>query len=294
MVKITHVCEGGVRIRPGCALWGAFAVVLMNGCGTEVPAAQTPVESQAVQSDELTDSAALYGDPDWKLRRLLFAQRVFPVRPPAREDPRRVKLGQALFFDKELSGPRNISCATCHHPTLGSADEQSQSRAQGAVGLGRNRRLTPGTEFLPRNALSVWSRSAPVWETMFWDGRLGGNRRDGFFSPAGDLTPQGFSNALSAFAIMPVSADKEMRGFPGQKDRLGNDNELGNLKDTDFTQIWNGLAARINAIPQYRALLKEAFPETAEGKHDFVDISNALGAFVFGPHNQFIYLRTKM
>ena len=32
----------------------------------------------------------------------------------------RIELGQALFFDRELSGNRDTSCATCHHPTLAS------------------------------------------------------------------------------------------------------------------------------------------------------------------------------
>mgnify|MGYP000700583640 CR=1 FL=1 len=28
----------------------------------------------------------------------------------------KVELGRMLFFDKILSGNRNISCSTCHHP----------------------------------------------------------------------------------------------------------------------------------------------------------------------------------
>jgi cytochrome c peroxidase len=248
-----------------------------TACGTN---SAVEVESLTESSEAAQESSLTWTQNDFALRKLLVSQRVFPVRPGPPQDPKRVAVGRALFFDKELSGPRNISCATCHHPTLGSADAQSQSRAQGAVGLGKNRKLTPGTEFLPRNALSLWNRGVPEWETMFWDGRLGGNRRDGFFSPAGNLTPQGFSDALSAFAIMPVSADEEMRGFPGQKDRLGNENELSTLKDDDFVQIWDGLAARINAIPKYRSMMKAAFPRVAEGKHSFVDIANALGAFM--------------
>ena len=33
-----------------------------------------------------------------------------------------VALGRLLFFDKILSGNRNISCATCHHPRFGTSD----------------------------------------------------------------------------------------------------------------------------------------------------------------------------
>ena len=35
----------------------------------------------------------------------------------------KVALGRALFFDKVLSGNRNISCATCHHPERASCTE---------------------------------------------------------------------------------------------------------------------------------------------------------------------------
>ena len=34
-------------------------------------------------------------------------------------DDQMVELGRMLFFDKVLSGNRNISCATCHHPRMG-------------------------------------------------------------------------------------------------------------------------------------------------------------------------------
>ena len=37
-------------------------------------------------------------------------------------------LGEALFFDKVLSGNRDISCASCHHPTLGTDDDLALAR----------------------------------------------------------------------------------------------------------------------------------------------------------------------
>ncbi|MBT7222342.1 MAG: methylamine utilization protein MauG, partial [Marinovum sp.] len=30
-------------------------------------------------------------------------------------DPLKARIGQLLFYDKILSGNRNISCGTCHH-----------------------------------------------------------------------------------------------------------------------------------------------------------------------------------
>jgi len=194
------------------------------------------------------------------LDRILYKQlsihNIKPVQPPTQQDPDMVELGRNLFFEKEISGRRNISCGTCHSPILGSADGQSQSRAQGAIGLGPFRRgirtnNTVGSplnaprngeetefQFLPRNALSLWNRGVPEWTVMFWDGRLSGTAEEGFVSPAGPLAPQRFSNALAAFSIFPVTPDEEMRGFPEQADVFGNFNELANLTNDQFEEIW--------------------------------------------------------
>ncbi|WP_286909276.1 cytochrome-c peroxidase, partial [Roseovarius sp.] len=54
-----------------------------------------------------------------------------------------VLLGRELFFDPILSGNRNISCATCHHPNLGSADGMSLALGEGGLGLGAARSADP-------------------------------------------------------------------------------------------------------------------------------------------------------
>ena len=41
----------------------------------------------------------------------------------------KVELGKLLFFDKLLSGNKNIACATCHHPLTGTTDSLSLSVA---------------------------------------------------------------------------------------------------------------------------------------------------------------------
>ncbi len=47
--------------------------------------------------------------------------------------PAKVALGRALFFDKILSGNRNIACATCHHPDLGTTDVLAAIAANGGA-----------------------------------------------------------------------------------------------------------------------------------------------------------------
>jgi len=39
-----------------------------------------------------------------------------PIGPTPAQPPALVDLGQALMFDKVLSGNRDIACATCHNP----------------------------------------------------------------------------------------------------------------------------------------------------------------------------------
>ena len=233
----------------------------------------------------LSFSSNTYSDfskKDFFLRYKLSQNNVYPVTPPKQQDPALVELGRNLFFEKEISGRRNISCSTCHSPLLGSADGQSQSRGQGTIGLGPARRQDGDEffEFLPRNTLSLWNRGVEEWTVMFWDGRLSGSPEEGFVSPAGEDTPQIFSSALAAFSIFPITPDQEMRGFPGQLDVFGQPNEMADLTNDDLTDIWPLVTARVVNHPGYDELLANAFPDIPESELDITHISEAIGAFM--------------
>src|SRR5881394_3172867 len=58
---------------------------------------------------------------------------VVPILPVNAQDPTLVDLGRSLFFDKILSGNRDVSCATCHSPLANSGDAQSLAVGTGAV-----------------------------------------------------------------------------------------------------------------------------------------------------------------
>ena len=263
------------------------AVTALAACVACQPDADPNAFATADAPLSTVDASSAAGDDgfrrgrsiDARLVRTLARRDVRSVPNPPPQDPALVKLGQSLFFDKELSGPRSIACSTCHNPFLGTADGQTLSRAQGAVGLGAARRHGPLSLFLPRNALTLWNRGVEGWDTMFWDGRLGQDADGVFFSPAGDATPQGFTNALAAFTIIPVTPREEMRGFLGEPDRFGNPNELGPIDDNDFVGIWDGVVARVQAIEAYQAQIQEAFPGQPVSDFDIVDLSNAVGAF---------------
>src|SRR6266853_6120348 len=76
-------------------------------------------------------------DPDAELRAGL--QGIKPLTPQPAQDPALVDLGRALFFDKILSGNRDISCATCHEPALHATDGLPLAIGTGGIGAGTSR-----------------------------------------------------------------------------------------------------------------------------------------------------------
>ena len=89
---------------------------------------------------------------------------------------KQVEVGRLLFFDKILSGNRNISCSTCHHPHLGTTDQLSLGVGEGGVGIGPNRTTGSGSNRIkrrvPRNAPALWNLGAREIDTLMHDGRI--------------------------------------------------------------------------------------------------------------------------
>jgi cytochrome c peroxidase len=165
-------------------------------------------------------------------------------------------LGQALFFDHELSGNRDIACATCHHPVLATGDLLSLPIGTGAMitgALGPLRKKGPGRSFIPRNAPEVFNRGSSLWISQFWDSRVADDGTGGFISPAGGDLPTGLPNVLAVQAMFPVISRDEMRGS------VADGNELALLDDDDLHGIWGTLMVRLLAIPGYRTLFSNAY-----------------------------------
>lgn len=97
------------------------------------------------QAPEKAEESAL----DAELRAAIARAGVTRLDPGPTPAPAKVRLGRALMFDKELSGNRDISCATCHHPTLATADALPVSIGTGAEGLGESRKFRQGLGPLP-------------------------------------------------------------------------------------------------------------------------------------------------
>ncbi len=216
---------------------------------------------------------------DSQLHETLQAAQITALEPPASVDAALITLGQALFFDKEISGNRDTSCATCHHPLLNTGDGLSLSIGAGGAGLGPARALGEGHEFIPRNAPEVFNRGYAEWGSMFWDSRVTGNAADGFSTPAGDKLPDGLNNVLAVQAMFPPTSDAEMRGFPGDVDVFGQPNELAMLDGDDVNAIWDGIMARLIVIPEYQTLFQAAYPDIPVDELGFQRVANAIAAF---------------
>jgi cytochrome c peroxidase len=120
-----------------------------------------------------------------------------------------VRLGKVLFYDKILSGNRNISCATCHHALTGTGDGLALPVGEGGKGLGVTRDTGSGSdaihERVPRNAPHIFNLGAKEFTVMFHDGRVAVDNSlpSGFTSPAGEQLPLGLDNPLAVQGHVP-------------------------------------------------------------------------------------------
>jgi len=195
----------------------------------------------------------------------------------------KVKLGQLLFWDKILSGNRNISCATCHHTLTDSADGLSLSVGEGARGQGVARDTGRGAdavhERVPRNSPAVFNLGAMSMTRMFHDGRLELDltQASGFRSPAEDDLPLGLDNALAAQAMFPVTSATEMAGQAGENTIA---DAAAAKKLSGPNGVWALLAGRLRAISEYVELFTAAFHDINRSVDiTFVHAANAIAAY---------------
>lgn len=164
--------------------------------------------------------------------------------------PEKVELGRLLFWDPILSGPKDVACATCHHPDFAYAENLDLSIGAHGVGLGAARRFASGTHpVVKRNSQTVLNTAFngidtaggydPSRAPMFWDLRV---------------------TSLEAQALEPLKALEEMRG-------------------TTYAEpaALDTVVRRLQAIQEYRARFSRAFgggsPVTA------TNLGKALAAF---------------
>ncbi|WP_209008353.1 cytochrome-c peroxidase [Roseibium polysiphoniae] len=195
-------------------------------------------------------------------------------------DQDQAAVGQLLFYDKILSGNRNISCSTCHHPEFGTSDGLSLGIGEGGVGLGPARHAGTGgsriRKRIPRNAPALWNLGARDIQVLFHDGRLSAENSygNGFNSPAEEWLPDGLGSPLAVQALFPLVAQFEMAGNPKE-------NEIAGAVHDRIDAAWPILAKRVRTIPEYGALFVRAFDHIDKPEQvTIVEIANALAAFM--------------
>jgi cytochrome c peroxidase len=149
--------------------------------------------------------------------------------------PEKIALGRVLFWDPVLSGGKDVSCASCHHPATGYADAIELSIGSNGQGLGTARRFRSPNNipFIKRNSPTVLNTAFnglnaaggidPATAPMFWDLR---------------------AQSLESQSLLPVATLEEMRGHQYAE---------GVALDS--------VVARLRRIPTYASMFSAAFVE---------------------------------
>lgn len=200
---------------------------------------------------------------------------------PVRQEEAR--LGQLLFYDPILSGNREVSCATCHHPAFGTGDGLSLGIGDGGIGLGPDRVADPDNmpeQRIPRNAPALFNLGAHEFTVLFHDGRIevDPDRPGGFRTPLDADMVSGFASLLSAQTMFPVLSADEMAGHYSEND-VSQAVRRGLITGEDGA--WQILSDRVADIPAYADDFVAVYDHiTAPDQIAFTDISNAIAAFM--------------
>jgi cytochrome c peroxidase len=249
-------------------------VVMYRRSWSAGAAALVMAASLAGCSDQVTVAPPMDPATPRLVRELAAARGVVPFPKPAPVRTALVQLGQALAFDKVLSGNHDVSCTSCHLPAFSTSDGRSLSIGAGGSGIGPARTHPDGT-LIPRNSPPMFNLGA--FRHLFWDGRVEVGDDGKFHTPAGaQLTPAMTSvlefGALSAQPMFPVLSRAEMRGQSG--------NELTDIPDDSADLIWAALMKRLGAIPEYRTMFETAYPGVKFEDMNFAYASNAIAGFI--------------
>jgi cytochrome c peroxidase len=248
---------------------GACALLWLTGCsdGATAPDVRSPAAGEMAAASAEAEALAA------EVRQLAAAQGIGPLSRPAPVRPQLSLLGQALAFDKELSGNRDISCMTCHLSANATVDGRSVAIGQGATGLG-TARVHPQGRFVHRSAPPLFNLHA--LSTLTWDGRVFVDRNGVIRTPGANLLTSQRAvlecGTASALPMFPVLSRSEMRGETG--------NELAAVPDDRHQRTWKFLMRRLGAFPEYRTMFESAYPGQSFDNMSFAHAGNAMGCWM--------------
>lgn len=207
------------------------------------------------------------------------------------------ELGEALFFEKELSGNRNISCGSCHDPRFYSGDGLSLGIGEGAQ-FGDVVKLLKG-KILKRHTPQLINLGRPDILHYFWDGRVSYSiQHKSIMTPEENLNKKdpylgkvykALSGPLAAQALFPLLSPEEMLGQM-------HENELASLASNH--EKWQGIVRRLfqpHLFRKYEKLIQRAFVDMAINEFNVGHIGTAMAEFqkyfyqsTNSPYDQFL------
>jgi len=172
---------------------------------------------------------------------------------PAHRDgfsPQQIDLGRFLFFDPLLSGNQSVSCASCHHPDKGFADDKP-------VSIGINGLMGK------RSAPSLWNSA--FLSTFFWDAR---------------------AKSLEQQALGPLYAPNEMNNTPDNLLKSLSNNEHYRRFFAEAFEGPNSLSIEnltiaLTAFQTSLISLNSRYDEYAHGNHNALNDDEVAGLNVF-------------
>ena len=177
-----------------------------------------------------------------------------PINHTQGYNPQLFELGRKLFFDKNLSGNKNINCAECHHPRVMTHDGLPLSLGEGARGIqAHGGRMQGQGKLLARNSPALLNLSYDQ-KLMFWDGRVQ-KISNGIFKTPVPLSSQISSvlrSSVAAQALFPMVDHAEMRGQKGSNPIADAENE---------ENAWELLTNRIMSTKEYQDLFNAIYPD---------------------------------
>jgi len=215
---------------PLAAIVAAAALALLAACSDAGPAGPPPTD--LAERLELQPLPAMPHPDD---------------NPP---DSAKVSLGRLLFFDPVLSGPKDVACATCHHPDFAMADGRELPVGPGGRGLGPAREQHDPS-MLPE------ARNAPTLVNV------GFNQFGAQFTASGFMFWDGRARSLERLTVLPLLEEDEMRGnaYPVQ---VAVDSALERLRE----------------IPEYVQRFREAYPGRA-ARADSGELDSAVDSLAY-------------
>ena len=193
---------------------------------------------------------------------------LLPDAPPDPADnpstPEKVELGKTLFFDPRLSHDGNMSCATCHNPSLGWADGLDVAIGFRSTTLARASPTVINTGF---NTIQMWDGREASLESQamgpmennhemnmemsslftFLEGTEGYRSMFAQAFPDEEISPVTVSKAIAAFERTAVSNDSSFdRWVQGDADAMTDQQVAG-------FELFNGKAncAVCHAAPNF-------------------------------------------